>query len=54
MLAEDFSAAAGYYRRLKAIRPDYSGETYLAAFRHRREANARLVRRTFKALAGLN
>lgn len=54
MLAEDFSAAAGYYRRLKAIRPDYSGETYLTAFRHRREANARLVRRTFKALAGLN
>ena len=53
MLAGDPGAAKHHYSRLKAIRPDYSSDAYLTAFRHRRERNARLVRRTFRALASL-
>jgi TolB-like protein/Flp pilus assembly protein TadD len=53
MVAGNTESAKRYYLRLKSIRPEYSADTYLAAFRHRREENAALVRRTFRALAGL-
>ncbi len=53
MLAENRDAARHYYSRLKSVRPDYSADAYLTAFRHRRERNAVLVRRTFRALASL-
>jgi hypothetical protein len=53
MVAGNTESAKRYYLRLKSIHPEYSADTYLAAFRHRREENAALVRRTFRALAGL-
>jgi TolB-like protein/Tfp pilus assembly protein PilF len=53
MLAGHTESARGYYSRLKSIRPDYSAETFLSAFKHRRDENVRLVRRTFGQLVNL-
>lgn len=53
MLAGNAESAKHHYSRLKSIRPDYTADAYLTAFRHKRERNARLVRRTFQALNSL-
>ena len=53
MLAANRADAKQHYSRLKSIKPDYSADAYLTAFRHRPERNARLVKRTFRALAEL-
>jgi TolB-like protein/Tfp pilus assembly protein PilF len=53
MVAGNTESARRHYLRLKSMHPEYCAETYLAAFQHRREDNAALVRRTFRALARL-
>jgi TolB-like protein/Flp pilus assembly protein TadD len=54
MLAGDTDSALRYFSRLQLVHPDYTADTYLEAFRHRREQNASLVRRTFRALERLS